>query len=274
MVISADAWQRLCGRLAVGPDSLRRLSPSPKSWRRHAEKWVQESLPSGPARCRLSGNLVTPPLGSRNSLSAPPFQSGVYGCHPRPLNGCVGRKRFWARRGVCGIVRKRTSLKVCTKTGLPGSEVDFLICGYDSKAVSDRLDRGRVAAPRPVPARAPLRRAQRRAPPGGGAARGPQRPVLPRPRRRQLAHAAPRLPALVHRLRLLPQVAQRRHLGARPRPAARGRAPGSGAAPHAQRRRLGQPDGEGDAAGPGPRLRRGEKKSPAASGTCWWTRWA
>src|SRR5215211_5897718 len=99
-----------------------------------------------------------------------------------------------------------------------------------------------------------------------------RRPAARVPRRR-LAPAAARLPALVHRLRLLPPLAGRRHLGADPRPPPGGRAPGGRAAADAQRRRRRQPDREDHPPGRPPRLRRGEKKSPGGSGTCWWTRW-
>src|SRR5262245_42303381 len=94
--------------------------------------------------------------------------------------------------------------------------------------------------------------------------RPPRRPhclLLPPAGRLRLAAAAPRLPAVEHRVLLRPPLAPGRRLGTAARAPPRGGPPGRGAAESAQRRRPRQPDGEGGRLPRGPEgLRRGEKK--------------
>src|SRR5262249_9738462 len=97
------------------------------------------------------------------------------------------------------------------------------------------------------------------------------RRLLPGPRRLCLADAAARLPALEDGVVLLLHLAGRRRLGGGPPRAAGGPAAARRPGADAQRRRPGQPVGQDDRGGRPAGVRRGEKKLPAASGTCWLT---
>src|SRR5262249_19135314 len=88
-------------------------------------------------------------------------------------------------------------------------------------ALRDRLDGRAVGGARPVAAPAQAPGAAPRRPPGGA-----QRHPVPHPHRLPVAAAAPRLPALEHRVHLVPPLAPGRYLAAaQRRPAAPGPGP-------------------------------------------------
>ena len=137
---------------------------------------------------------------------------------------------------------------------------------HDTGALPDGPDRRPVGAGPAVPPGPQVRGPQRR-PAGHRHPRGAQRRLLPPAGRRGVAAVAPRLPALVHRLHPVPPVAGCRGVGRDPRPHPGG-GPGRGRAPAGPAHRADrQPDGEDDPPGRGPGVRRGEKRSTAASGS-------
>ena len=138
----------------------------------------------------------------------------------------------------------------------------------DSAALPERSDRravGGVAAIAGAPART-WRAAE------SGSAGGRQRVALHGTHRLPVAAAAARVREVDRGPLLLRQMGAGRDLAAHQRPAARARARAGGACGRAKRGHHRQPDGQNNRSWRGPRVGRGEKRSPAASGTFWSTR--
>jgi hypothetical protein len=140
-------------------------------------------------------------------------------------------------------------------------------------ALPQRPDRHPVAEhPPPVPRRraaAPIPRPAPHLRPQGHRRCG----LLHRPHRVPVAEPAARLPAVGAGLLLLLHVAGRRGLGPAPRRPPAGHPPAAGPGGDAQRRHHRQPERQDDRGRRPEGVRRGEKRCPAASGTCWSTRW-
>jgi len=137
-----------------------------------------------------------------------------------------------------------------------------------TQALSQRLDRCPVGPP--GTADAPTG-------PGGGPAKdrlpgSPRRGLLSAVDGLLLGRPASRLSPRGHGPLLLPSVAPGGVVGADPRHAPRHGPTAGGSSIAAQCRQHRQPDGQGHPHQRPEGLRRGEKKSTASSGTCWWTR--
>src|SRR6266516_5352845 len=131
----------------------------------------------------------------------------------------------------------------------------LVACGHaEDEALPQRPERRGMGDPRPAAGPAAGRQG---APAAHPAARGRRRDLLPTADRRAVAVLAGGLPALEHGVRLLRQVARRRHLGAGQRRAAAAGARAAGPRAGAQRRDRGQPVGQDDG-------KRGERGFDAA----------
>lgn len=104
-------------------------------------------------------------------------------------------------------------------------------------------------------------------------ARHPRCDLLSHAHRMRLADAAPRFPAVENGLRILRPMARRRHLGNDECAVARTGATKGGTTCRIANRGHRQPICENDRSRKRTRLRRGKKRSTAASGTCSLTRW-
>jgi hypothetical protein len=162
-------------------------------------------------------------------------------------------------------------LRTCLESGLSPESGRTLPSWHEhhgTAAIPERPDGPPVGQHRaPVPAGP---RPHRPAPDVSGTG-GRERHPGSGPWRVYLADAAARLPALEDGLVLLLHLAGRRGVGAGPRRPP-GRGPWAGrAGADAECRHPRQPDGEDDRGRRPEGVRRGEKRSPAASGTGGWT---
>lgn len=139
---------------------------------------------------------------------------------------------------------------------------------HEKELLPQRLERRAVAKDRALGSRAEVRRSSGQV----RASRNHQCDPVRRPQRLHMAELAARLAAVSDRVSLFSSVAAGRNVGSAACQASPASAPSGGQAAQALGCRAGQPKRQDDRTRGAARLRRGEKRSSAASGMWWLTR--